>query len=79
MLHTSSLPLHLLLAFVSKAFLVNCASDKHIPWLFLADSRKGTGGVTAGESVNERLVTPSELCYLDSGKHHGQEQSVDGP
>ena len=27
----------------------------------------------------ERLVTPSELCYLDSGKHNGQEQSVDGP
>ena len=22
---------------------------------------------------------PSELCYLDSGKHHEQEQSIDSP
>ena len=30
---------------------MNFALDKHIPWPFLADSGKGAGGVTAGESV----------------------------
>ena len=35
----------------SKAFLVKCTSHKHIAWLFLADSGKGAGGVTASESV----------------------------